>query len=136
LETAHNLLIDFLWSRGFCIYVIPPSVVSCDRDRHRSSQAHNDNSDALLIADLLRTDRHRFAPWKPDGQLVRRMKAKLSLIDSLTKTITAYSNRLQAVLLRYYPPGPGTVQPSQNSNLPSISDRLPYSRSGPEPDLL
>jgi len=103
LETAHNLLIDFLWSRGFRIYVIPPSVVSSNRDRHRSSRAHNDDSDAFLIADLLRTDRHRFAPWKPDGQLVRRMKAKLSLIDSLTKTITAYSNRLQAVLLRYYP---------------------------------
>jgi hypothetical protein len=31
------------------------------------------------------------------------MKAKLSLIDSLTKTITAHSNRLRAVLLRYYP---------------------------------
>jgi transposase len=103
LETAHNLLIDFLWSRGFRIYVIPPSVVSSNRDRHRSSRAHNDDSDAFLIADLLRTDRHRFAPWKPDGQLVCRMKAKLSLIDSLTKTITAYSNRLQAVLLRYYP---------------------------------
>ena len=103
LETAHNLLIDFLWSRGFCIYVIPPSVVSSSRDRYRSSRAHNDDSDAFLIADLLRTDRHRFAPWKPDGQLVRRMKAKLSLIDSLTKTITAHSNRLQAVLLRYYP---------------------------------
>jgi transposase len=103
LETAHNLLIDFLWSRGFCLYVIPPSVVSSNRDRYRSSRAHNDDSDAFLIADLLRTDRHRFAPWKPDGELVRRMKAKLSLIDSLTKTITAYSNRLQAVLLRYYP---------------------------------
>jgi hypothetical protein len=31
------------------------------------------------------------------------MKAKLSLIDSLTKAITAHSNRLRAVLLRYYP---------------------------------
>jgi transposase len=100
LETAHNLLIDFLLSRGFCLYVIPPSVVSGNRDRYRSSRAHNDDSDAFLIADL-RTDRHRFAPWKPDGQLVRRMKAKLSLIDSLTKTITAHSNRLQAVLLLY-----------------------------------
>jgi transposase len=103
LETAHTLLIDFLLSRGYQVYVIPPSVVSASRGRHRASRAHNDPSDAFLIADLLRTDRHRFAPWKPDGQLVQKMKAKLGLIDSLTKTITAYSNRLQAVLLRYFP---------------------------------
>ena len=103
LETAHTLIIDFLWSRGFQVFVIPPSVVSSSRGRHRASRAHNDPSDAFLIADLLRTDRHRFAPWMPDGELVRQMKAKLNLIDSLTKSITAFSNRLQAVLFRYFP---------------------------------
>jgi transposase len=103
LETAHTLLIDFLLSRNYQVYVIPPSVVSASRGRHRASRAHNDPADAFLIADLLRTDRHRFAPWKPDGPLVQKMKAKLNLIDSLTQTITAYSNRLQALLLRYSP---------------------------------
>ena len=103
LETAHNLLIDFLWSRGYQVYVVPPSVVSSSRGRFRSSRAHNEESNAFLIADLLRTDRHRFAPWQPDGPLVRQMKAKLNLADSLTKTITALSNRIQAILLRYYP---------------------------------
>ncbi len=103
LETAHSLLIDFLWSCGYQVFVIPPSVVSSSRPRLRASRAHDDPSDAFLIADLLRTDRHRFAPWQPDGQLICQMKAKLNLIDSLTKTITAHSNRLQAVLLRYYP---------------------------------
>lgn len=103
LETAHSLLIDFLCSCGYQVFVIPPSVVSSSRPRLRASQAHDDPSDAFLIADLLRTDRHRFAPWKPDGQLVQTMKAKLNLIDSLTKTITAHSNHLQAVLFRYFP---------------------------------
>lgn len=103
LETAHSLLIDFLCSCGYQVFVIPPSVVSSSRPRLRASRAHDDPADAFLIADLLRTDRHRFAPWQPDGELVCQMKAKLNLIDSLTKTITAHSNRLQAVLLRYYP---------------------------------
>jgi transposase len=103
LETAHNLLIDFLWSRGYAVYVIAPSVVKSSRGRFGSSSAHNDESDALLLADMLRTDRARFAPWKPDGPLVTQMKAKLSLVDCLTKSITRYSNRLQAGLLRYYP---------------------------------
>ena len=51
LETAHTLLIDFLLSRGYQVFVIPPSVVSASRGRHRASRAHNDPSDAFLIAD-------------------------------------------------------------------------------------
>lgn len=103
LETAHNLLVDFLWARGYPVYVIAPSVAKSSRGRFGSSGARTDFSDAILLADLLRTDRPRFAPWKPDGPLVCQMRAKLGLINSLTNSITRYSNRLRAVLLRYYP---------------------------------
>jgi hypothetical protein len=51
---------------------------------------HADDSEAFLIADL-RMDRHRFAPWKPGGELVRGMKAKLSLIDSLATPSAGHS---------------------------------------------
>ena len=103
LETAHNLLVDFLWSRQYSVYVIAPSIVNSSRGRFGSSGARTDQSDAQLLADLLRTDRARFTPWRPDSPLVCQMKAKLSLIDRLTKAITAHSNQLRAVLLRYYP---------------------------------
>jgi len=103
LETAHNLLVDFLLARGYQVYVIPPSVVNSSRGRDGSSGARTDESDATLLADLLRTDRARFAPWKPDGALVCQMRAKLGLIYKLTISITRYSNRLRAVLLRAYP---------------------------------
>jgi transposase len=103
LETAHNLLIDFLWSRNYTVFVIAPSVTDGSRGRYGSSGAHNDDDDAFLLADLLRTDRARFAPWKPDGPLVTQMRAKLGQVDVLTKTLIAYTNRLHAVLQRYYP---------------------------------
>lgn len=103
LETAHNLLVDFLWAHDYSVYVIAPSVVSSSRGRFGSSGARTDFSEAILLADLLRTDRARFASWKPDGALVCQMRAKLGLINSLTNSITRYSNRLRAVLLRYYP---------------------------------
>ena len=103
LETAHNLLVDFLWARGYRVYVIAPSVAKSSRGRFGSSGARTDFSDAILMADLLRTDRGRLAPWKPDGPLVCQMRAKLGLINNLTNSITRYSNRLRAVLLRYYP---------------------------------
>lgn len=103
LETAHNLLIDFLWSRGYTVFIVAPSVTRSSRGRYGSSGAHTDADDAFLLADLLRTDRARFAPWKPDGVLVTQIKAKLSFVDLLTKSITRHSNQLHALLLRYYP---------------------------------
>ena len=103
LETANNLLIDFLWSRRYTVFIVAPSVTKSSRGRYGSSGAHTDADDAFLLADLLRTDRARFAPWKPDGLLVTQIKAKLSLVDLLTKSITRHSNQLHALLLRYYP---------------------------------
>lgn len=104
LETAHNLLIDFLWARGYTrVYVIPPNVVKSTRGRYRQSGARTDQSDALLLADLLRTDRARLQPWHPDSLLTRQMRAKVSLLSHLTRNKVRLSNRLRAVLLRYYP---------------------------------
>jgi transposase len=104
LETAHNMVIDFLWSRNYTnVYVIPPSVVKSTRGRYGQSRARTDQSDALLLADLLRTDRLRLQPWHPDSLLTRQMRAKVSLINHLTHSVVRLSNRLRAVLLRYYP---------------------------------
>lgn len=104
LETAHNLVIDFLWSRGYQqVYVIPPSVIKSCRGRYGSSGARNDPKDGRLIADVLRTDRARLHPWRPDSLLTRQMRAKVSLINHLTRSTVRLSNRLRAVLLRYYP---------------------------------
>ncbi len=104
LETAHNLVIDFLWSRGYQqVYVIPPSVIKSCRGRYGSSGARNDPKDGRLIADVLRTDRARLYPWRPDSLLTRQMRANVSLINHLTRSIVRWSNRLRAVLLRYYP---------------------------------
>ena len=104
LETAHNLFIDFLWAQNYTqVYVIPPSVVKSNRGRHGSSGARTDQSDAYLLADILRTDRNRLQLWHPDGLLTRQIRAKSSYIAHLTRNIVRTSNRLRAVLLRYHP---------------------------------
>ena len=104
LETAHNLVIDFLWARGYHqVFVIPPNVVKSVRGRYGQSGARTDQSDALLLADLLRTDRARLQPWHPDSLVTRQMRAKVSLIGHLTRSVVRLSNRLRSVLLRYYP---------------------------------
>ena len=103
LETAHNLVVDYLWSRQYIVYVIAPTVVKGSRGRYGASGAYTDTSSAHLLADLLRTDLARFIPWQPDGLLVRQMRAKLSLIEAQRRDINRWSNRLLAVLLRVYP---------------------------------
>jgi len=104
LETSHNLLVDFLWDREYSqVYVLPPKMVQRSRERYRLSGARSDPSDAFVIADVLRTDRGRLQPWFPDTLLTRQMRAKVSLIDHLTASTVRLSNRLRAVLLRYYP---------------------------------
>jgi transposase len=104
LETAHNLLIDYLWARNYTqVYVVPPSVVKGSRKRDRQSGARTDQSDAELLAQLLRTDQHRLQPWLPDSLLTRQLRSKISLHLHLTRSSVRLTNRLRAVLLRYYP---------------------------------
>jgi transposase len=104
LETAHNLVIDYLWSRDYSqVYVIPPNAVKGARSRYSQSGAHNDPSDAFVIGDMVRTDQARLQPWHPDSQLVQQLRAKVSLLVYLTRERTRTANRLTAVLLRYYP---------------------------------
>jgi transposase len=103
LETAHNLLMDFLLDHHYSVYVLAPSIVKSSRGRFGSSGARTDQRDAHLLADMLRTDRARFALWKPNGPIIRQMQVQLGFIDDLTHTITRFSNRLRAQLLRYFP---------------------------------
>lgn len=104
LETAHNLLVDYLWDQGYSqVYILPPNVVKSSQGRYRQSGAKNDRSDAQLIADILRTDQKRYSPWQPDSQLTRQIRAGIRMISHLNKELVRNGNRLRAVLLRYYP---------------------------------
>src|SRR5712691_736967 len=50
IETAHNLLIDFLWGHGYQqVFVIAPNVVNSTRGRYRQSGARKDRGVALLL---------------------------------------------------------------------------------------
>lgn len=71
--------------------------------RFRQSGAKDDIWDAHLIADLLRTDRQRYAPWKPDLPLTRQIRAEVRFAQQLGREVVQNGNRLRAILLRDYP---------------------------------
>ena len=103
IETAHNLLVDYLQDQGYSLYILAPSLVSSNRGRQGSSGAKDDDRDALLLAEILRTDLGRLIRWHPDGPLVRQMRTLLTWVDQLTKSIVRHRNRMRANLLRFYP---------------------------------
>ena len=104
IETAHNLLLDYLWGHHYSqVYVIPPNQVNRESQARWPSGARSDPSAAQLLADMLRQDRNRFPVWCPDSVLTRQMRSRVGLIMHLTRHITAMSSRLWAVLCRYYP---------------------------------
>ena len=104
IETAHNVLIDFLLERGYPqLYVLPPNVVKSAQSIDRQSGAKSDQRDAQLIAKLLRTNRAQYHAWVPDAPLTRQIRAQISLLDFLNRDIWRTNNRLRAVLVRYYP---------------------------------
>lgn len=104
IETHHSLMVDYLVEQGYAaIHVLSPNAVKSAQGHYRQSGAKSDRQDAHLIADMLRTDRHKYRAWMPDRPLTRQIRAKVRLVGYLSKQIWQTANRLHAALLRYYP---------------------------------
>jgi transposase len=103
IETAYNLVVDFLLDYGYVVYIIPPQATKSYRNRHRSSGAHTDESDAALLAGILITDRESHRLWRPNKPLTQEMAAHVRLVETLRRSIQRQSNQLRAALLRIHP---------------------------------
>lgn len=103
IETAHNLIVDFLMDRSYLIYLIPPQATASYRNRHRSSGAHTDVSDAALLSSILLTDLDSHRRLKPNSALTQQILAQIRLIETLRGSIQRQTNQLRALLSRIYP---------------------------------
>jgi len=103
LESGHSLLVDYLLDQHYQVYIIPGKAVDRYRDRHRQSRSASDKSDAVVLAEVLRTDRHLHTPWHADQPLTRQIVSLVKLVHDLTRSIVRFTNRLRSLLWRYYP---------------------------------
>jgi len=85
------------------VYVIPGKAVDRYRDRHRQSRSASDKTDAVVLAEVLRTDRHLHTPWHADQPITRQIRSLVSLVHDLKRFVVGTSNRLRSLLWRYYP---------------------------------
>jgi len=107
IETTYNLVVDFLLEHDYPVYIVPPQATEGYRNRQRSSGAHDDDSDAALLADILRTDRESHRRLRPNTALTQQILAQVRLIEILRRSIQRQSNQLRAVLRRTYAPAVG-----------------------------
>lgn len=103
IERPSGLIIDTLVESGFTVVPIHPNVVKATRPRYRSHGAKSDASDAYLLADLLRTDGHRFKPLAPQDEDIRALRALVRGRDDLVATRVHLANQLRSLLESFWP---------------------------------
>ncbi|HWB72412.1 MAG TPA: IS110 family transposase [Egibacteraceae bacterium] len=103
IETDRGLLVGCLLAAGYQVYAVNPKAVDRYRDRHRVSGAKSDNADALVLADLVRTDRHRHRQVAGDSDLAAAVKVTARAHQRLIWTRQRQVNALRNALREYYP---------------------------------
>lgn len=103
IERPSGLVVDTLVETGFTVVPIHPNAVKATRPRYRSHGAKSDASDAYLLADLLRTDGHRFKPLAPQSDEIRALRALVRGRDDLVATRVQLANQLRSLLESFWP---------------------------------
>lgn len=103
IERPSGLIVDALVEAGHQVFPIHPNAVKASRPRYRSHGAKSDASDAYLLADLLRTDGHRWAALSPQSDSIRALRALVRSRDDLVTTRVALGNQLHSTLEAFWP---------------------------------
>jgi transposase len=103
IERPDGLLVDTLVDAGIPVVPIHPNKLKAARERYSSSGAKSDPGDAYVLADLLRTDGHRFRDLAPLSASTKALRALVRSRDDLVKAKVALTNQLAAQLAAFWP---------------------------------
>jgi transposase len=103
VEVPRGALVDALLAHGAHVYTLNPKQLDRFRDRHTVAGAKDDDRDAFVLADALRTDRPRFDRLQPEAPAVVQLRELSRLHDELSQERRRLANRLREQLWRYYP---------------------------------
>jgi Transposase len=71
IERPSGLLVDALVGVGLIVTPIHPNAVKACRRRYRTAAAKSDSGDALILADILRTEGHRLRRLEPQPDAIK-----------------------------------------------------------------
>lgn len=103
IETPRGLLTACLRATGRSVYPINPMAVSRYRDRHSIAGRKSDHGDAVVLANVLRTDAHAHRPLPADSELAQAIAVLARAQQDAVWARTAAHNKLRSHLREYYP---------------------------------
>ncbi|MFF0216720.1 IS110 family RNA-guided transposase [Streptomyces vinaceus] len=103
IETSRGLLVAVLRTGKREVFAINPMAAARYRDRHSVSRKKSDPGDALVLANVLRTDMHAHRPLPRDSDLARAVAVLARTQQDATWNRQQISNQLRSLLREYYP---------------------------------
>jgi transposase len=103
IETPRGLLVACLRATGRDVYPVNPMAVARYRDRHSIAGKKSDHGDAVVLANILRTDRHAHRPLPADSELAQAIAVLARAQQDAVWDRTTAHNRLRSHLREYFP---------------------------------
>jgi transposase len=103
IERPTGLIVDSLIDAGHVVVPIHPNIVKACRPRYRAAGSKSDLGDSFLLADVLRTDGHRFRVLTPQSDSIKALRALVRTRDDLVAERIALANQLRALLESFWP---------------------------------
>ncbi|WP_424188189.1 IS110 family transposase [Actinokineospora sp. G85] len=103
IETPRGLLVAALRETDRAIYAINPMAVARYRERHTVSRKKSDHADAMVLANILRTDAHAHRPLPADTELARAVAVLARAAQDAVWRRTKALQELRSLLREYYP---------------------------------
>ena len=103
IETDHGLWVAALRATGRAIYPINPLAASRYRARHTVSGAKSDATDAVLLANIVRTDRDAHRPLPADTELAQAIRVLARAQQDAVWARQQIGNQIRDLLKDFYP---------------------------------
>ncbi|MGW0943219.1 IS110 family transposase [Streptomyces sp. NPDC002623] len=103
IETSHGLLAAALRTGNRRIYAVNPLSAARYRDRHGVSRKKSDPGDALVLANILRTDMHAHRPLSNDSDLARAITVLARAQQDAVWHRQQLVNQVRSLLKAFYP---------------------------------
>jgi transposase len=103
IERPDGLLIERLLDAGLSVIAIHPNQVAAMRPRFSAAGGKSDSFDAFVLAELARTDSHRFRVLVPDSDQTKALRALSRAREDLVAHRVALANELRAQLECFWP---------------------------------
>lgn len=103
IERPDGILVERLLAAGIEVLAIHPNQVKAARPRFAVAHGKSDRFDAYVLAELARTDAHRFRALVPDGDETKALKALTRAREDLVGVRVELANQLRAQLAAFWP---------------------------------